>query len=113
MNRRKAASGWDRYSKVIREARRATGMNQQQLADSLGLSRNTIAGWETGHSRPDLDSLPGLCKALQISFSHFFSEKESISLSEKRLLNAFRSLAGTDRQAIIWQIEALAAGRTA
>ncbi|MCR5297269.1 MAG: helix-turn-helix domain-containing protein, partial [Clostridiales bacterium] len=42
------------YGDVIKNRRTALGMNQAALADLVGVSRNTVAGWETGHSRPDL-----------------------------------------------------------
>ena len=38
----------DRFAEVIRGARKAAGLNQFQLAGRLGISRNTLAGWETG-----------------------------------------------------------------
>ena len=49
------------YAEVIRKGRAAQGMNQQELAERLGVSRNTVAGWETGHSRPDLDTVAAIC----------------------------------------------------
>lgn len=113
MDRKKSSPRGEGYAGVIRAARLAAGLNQQQLADQLGLSRNTIAGWETGHSRPDLDSLPSLCRILGISFTSFFGIREPVSPGERRLIKAYRSLDISDRQAILWQIEALSAGRAA
>ena len=46
------------YGEIIRIRRKALNMNQADLASRVGVSRNTVAGWETGHSRPDLDCLP-------------------------------------------------------
>ena len=101
-------AGAERYARVIREGRAGAGLSQQQLADRTGVSRATVAGWETGHSRPDLDALPKLCKALGISLASFFGVREGISREERNLLLAFRGMEEADRQAFVWQAEALA-----
>ena len=104
-------AGAERYARVIREGRAGAGLSQQQLADRTGVSRATVAGWETGHSRPDLDALPKLCKALGISLASFFGVREGISREERNLLLAFRGMEEADRQAFVWQAEALAERR--
>lgn len=109
----RAPAGAERYARVIREGRAAAGYNQQQLADRTGVSRATVAGWETGHSRPDLDVLPKLCRALGLSLASFFGVREGITREEKNLLTAFRGMEETDRQAILWQAEALKERRKA
>lgn len=107
------APGKGRFAGIIREARRAAGLNQQQLADQLGVSRNTVAGWETGHSRPELDSVPSLCRALGLTLSSFFGLRETVSREERSLLKTFRQLGEADRQVLLWQIEAVASARAA
>ncbi len=99
------------FGSVIRNSRNALGINQARLAEETGVSRNTVAGWETGHSRPDLDTVPSLCKALGISIEAFFGEEEDRSEEDRRLLKYFGMLDRRDREAILWQIEALAEGR--
>ena len=59
-------AGFD-FGAVIRERRGSLGLNQVSLAEKIGVSRNTVAGWETGHSRPDLGTVPLLCEALGIT----------------------------------------------
>ena len=44
-------------SEVIKEARIKKGMTQQQLADSVYVTRQTISKWELGKSVPDEVSL--------------------------------------------------------
>lgn len=99
------------FGLVIRSGRNAAGMNQAQLAEAAGVSRNAVAGWETGHSRPDLGTVPALCRALGISIEAFFGAEARETADERRLLKAFAMLDGRDREAILWQTEALAAGR--
>ena len=103
-------SGSD-YAAVIRGRRKASGLSQEELAARLGVSRNTLAGWETGHSRPDLDRVPDLCRALKMSLNTFFGLRESRSAAERQILEKFFRLEEGDREVIEWQMEALAQRR--
>lgn len=40
------------FPRAIREARERLGLTQQQLADQVGVSRETVGNWETGYSEP-------------------------------------------------------------
>ncbi len=95
------------YSEIIRRRRAALGMNQAELAARVGVSRNTVAGWETNHSRPDLDTLPALCDALGMTVAAFFGKERKKSAEEARVLKVFFSLEEGDRESILWQMEAL------
>ncbi len=99
------------FGSRIRDARIRLGLNQASLALKAGVSRNTVAGWETGHSRPDLGTVPALCRALEITPNDFFSAGGLQDEREERILRLFRSLGSADREAITWQLEALAEGR--
>jgi len=99
------------FGAVIRARRNALGMNQARLAEEAGVSRNAVAGWETGHSRPDLGTVPSLCEALGISLEAFFGLESPRAEEEHRLLKLFASLDQRDREAVLWQTEALAEGR--
>ena len=95
------------YGELIRKRRSALGMNQAELAARVGVSRNTVAGWETNHSRPDLGTLPSLCRALGISLNAFFGTERKRTAEESRVLEIFFSLEEGDRESILWQMEAL------
>ena len=55
---------------LIKEYRTKTGMTQQELADKVFVTRQTISKWELGKSEPDNVSLELLFKEMNI-------EKES------------------------------------
>lgn len=95
------------YGEIIRRRRTALGMNQAELAERIGVSRNTVAGWETGHSRPDLGTLPSLCRALKISLNTFFGVEKKRTAEENRVLEVFFAMEERDRESILWQMEAL------
>lgn len=48
----------------IRSARRKLGLSQEQLAEALGVSRNTIGRWERGECDPGMDKLAELERTL-------------------------------------------------
>lgn len=41
----------------IREARRRSGLTQQELAERLGTTQSVIARWETGRRSPTIETL--------------------------------------------------------
>ena len=41
--------------------RKAAGLSQEEVADKLELTRQTVSKWETGQSSPDLDKVLPLC----------------------------------------------------
>lgn len=48
----------------IQATRLARGLTQEQLAESVGVSRQTVAKWESGETSPDLDHAAALADAL-------------------------------------------------
>ena len=51
----------------ILQFRKALGLSQEQLAEQVGVSRQSISKWETGQSAPELDKLVGLSRIFGIS----------------------------------------------
>lgn len=62
---------------TCRQARSRLGYSQQQLADILGVSRSTVAMWESGKSRPDLNMLRRLAAALHTTVSELLGEEQT------------------------------------
>ncbi|MEO1489464.1 MAG: helix-turn-helix transcriptional regulator [Pseudomonadota bacterium] len=50
----------------MRSARVAIGRNQEELAAHLGIARQTLAGYEKGHSEPLASLLKRLCNDFEI-----------------------------------------------
>lgn len=55
-------------------------MTQLNLAEELGLSRSTVAGYETGHSVPDIYTLQQIAKVLDTSIGYLMGEDEEPDL---------------------------------
>ncbi|WP_058259552.1 helix-turn-helix transcriptional regulator [Fenollaria timonensis] len=56
----------------LKEVRKEKGYSQQQLADEVGVSRNTISSIETGQFCPSAKLALILCIALEKKFEDLF-----------------------------------------
>lgn len=56
----------------LKEIRKEKGYSQQQLADEVGVSRNTISSIETGQFNPTAKLALILCIALEKKFEDIF-----------------------------------------
>lgn len=56
----------------LKEARSDKGLSQQQVADMVGVSRNTISSIETGQFNPTAKLALVLCIALDKKFEDLF-----------------------------------------
>ena len=60
----------------LKEARTEAGMSQGQLAEAVGVSRNTISSIETGQFNPTAKLALILCIALDKKFEDLFYFEE-------------------------------------
>ena len=51
----------------IFELRKQKNLSQEEVADKLNVSRQTISKWETNQSTPDFDKIVPLCELFEIS----------------------------------------------
>lgn len=47
--------------------RKAAGLSQEEVAEKLELTRQTVSKWETGQSSPDLDKVLPLCNLYNVT----------------------------------------------
>ena len=71
----------------IRDARKAAGLTQRQLADSLGVSNTSISNWEKGLSRPDADMIQKLCTCLSLQPNYFYGTESAPADTGKRTVS--------------------------
>ncbi len=60
------------FKNRIKEERQAAGLSQSELADLVGVSRNTISSIETGQFNPTAKLALILCIALNKKFEELF-----------------------------------------
>ena len=51
----------------LMKLRKAAGLSQEEVAEKLELTRQTVSKWETGQSSPDLDKVLPLCDLYHIT----------------------------------------------
>ena len=72
-----------RIGKNIKKARSEKGYTQEELAQKLSVTRNTISNYETGHSNPDIEMLQMLAEALETDPNTLiYSEKKNQSVDQ-------------------------------
>ena len=54
-------------SKRLTKYRKAAKLSQEEVAEKLSVSRQTVSKWETGQSTPDFDKIAPLCELYNIS----------------------------------------------
>ncbi len=62
------------FSEKIREAREALKLNQQQLSDLVGVSKRSIAAYETTDTKPRGNIARKLASALQVSVDYLLND---------------------------------------
>jgi Helix-turn-helix. len=62
------------FSEKIREAREALKLNQQQLSDLVGVSKRSIAAYETTDTKPRGNMARKLASALQVSADYLLND---------------------------------------
>ena len=69
----------------LKAARTNKGLSQQKLANLIGVSRSTIAMWETGGSQPDNIALKQISNILQVT-TDYLLDNEVFEYSRKCVL---------------------------
>lgn len=61
----------------ILEYRKANNLSQEEIAEKLDVSRQTISKWETDQSTPDFDKIAPLCKLFNITADELVTGKKN------------------------------------
>lgn len=74
-------------SKKIYELRKASGMSQEQLAEKINVSRQSISKWESGESSPEIERLIELSDVFDVSTDYLLksSEVDELTIRTERL----------------------------
>lgn len=76
----------------IFQYRKEKKITQEELADKLNVTRQTISKWETEESLPDLDKIAPLCELFGISADELLTDKKVVKESPKEEPNKLRAL---------------------
>lgn len=63
----------------IQEYRKKAGLNQEEFADKLGVSRQAVSKWERDKAYPDLDRLVCICEILDVQVGELIYGNSEVS----------------------------------
>lgn len=90
------------FGDVIRKHRTRLKITQNELAEMMNISRNTVINWETDKRKPDYSLIPEICEILGIKTYELFGvpPENNLSALEDRVVNNLRMLSPASRKAI-------------
>lgn len=66
------------FSNRLYELRKQKGLSQEELANRLNVTRQTVSKWEVGDSTPDMEKLIALCDLFDVSMDELVMGKEAV-----------------------------------
>ena len=100
----------------IRFYRERAGMEQKMLAKLIDVTGNAVSNWENGRGRPDINLLPDICRALNVTMYDLFDMKEPgirYTAGEQLFLDQYRQLSPGHRMAVDQMVDTLLKVQTA
>ena len=64
------------FGKKLQELRKKNNYSQEELAELIGVARQTISKWELGETSPDLKQIAILSKTLNVSLEELIISKK-------------------------------------
>ncbi|MBQ9808516.1 MAG: helix-turn-helix transcriptional regulator [Ruminococcus sp.] len=71
------------FNNKLYELRKKKGLSQEELANRLNVSRQTISKWEVGDSTPDMEKLAAISELFQVSLDELVLDKVPEKAPEK------------------------------
>ncbi len=71
---------------IIKKARNEASLTQEQAAESLGVSRQTISNWENSKSYPDIINVIKMSDLYSVSLDYLLKEETSMKQTYKEYL---------------------------
>ncbi len=71
------------FNEKLQELRKQKGLTQEELAESLYVSRTAISKWESGRGYPNIESLKAISKFFGVTVDDLLSGNELLSVAEE------------------------------
>lgn len=94
------------FHEKLLQLRKQKDLTQEQLAESLFVSRTAIAKWESGKGYPNIDSLKNISKLFGVTIDELLSGEELVSLASSEN----KSNISTQRGLLFGVLDILVAG---
>lgn len=90
----------------LQALRKKAGYSQEQVAEMLGLSRQTISKWESGQGKPEIDNVIKLTEIYHVSADYILlgtenkeveptPEKKGLSIEYRKAISIVLIIVGT------------------
>lgn len=66
------------FSDNLRRLRQAKNLTQEQVADKLGVSAQSVSRWECGNTYPDVMLLPEIARMYSVTVDDLYREKSAV-----------------------------------
>lgn len=77
-------------NKKLKEARANSGLTQEQVAEKIMVSRQTISNWENGKSLPDIVSVINMSDLYQISLDELLKGDQRMKAKLEKDVDIFK-----------------------
>jgi len=72
------------FGEKLQDARKRTGLSQEQLAEKLSVSRSAVAKWENDKGMPDIDNLKAIAQLLDVSIDYLLDDGSTLEFEVMR-----------------------------
>ena len=72
------------FGETLKNLRVIKGLTQEELGDVLGVSRATIAGYETKNHQPDYEKLETLSRFFDVSIDYLLTGEDSFHIERMK-----------------------------
>ena len=80
------------FHEKLQELRKSRGLTQEELAESLYVSRTAVSKWESGRGYPSIDSLKEISAYFSVSIDDLLSGEKILLIAEKENKTKIRSM---------------------
>lgn len=80
------------FHEKLQELRKSRGLTQEELAESLYVSRTAISKWESGRGYPSIDSLKEIANYFSVSIDELLSGDKLLSIADKENKSNIRNV---------------------
>lgn len=78
-----------KFSEKLQKLRKENNLSQEQLADKLDVSRQSVSKWESGQTYPEMDKLLTMCKLFNITLDDLTNDEVDIKEVKTKPKNKF------------------------
>lgn len=90
------------FGTLLKKLRKQENMNQEQLADTLGVSISAISKWETGKNLPDIEKITALANIFSISVEDLCHPEQTIARLESNETHSLNIATPTPNKTKLW-----------